>query len=205
MHRRIKPISSLEYRYCPYCGTKLDRRFVFGATRPVCPNCGFVYFQDPKVAVIGLVTAGRNVMLVRRGVEPAKGQWALPGGYMDAGEMPDEALAREIKEEVGLELEAGRLLGIFSLAKTSRIAGGIVIAYELKVDESPLPALQHNDDVDAAEWFSVDEIPEQVAFESSQALLAAWIEDNSTHHNNNDNDANDDDAKNRYWIKGNGR
>jgi len=53
--------------------------------RSVCPSCGFVHFTDPKVAVIALVTHADKILLARRAVDPAKGKWALPGGYMDAG------------------------------------------------------------------------------------------------------------------------
>lgn len=165
----------LDYTYCPYCGTELDERYVFGSVRKVCRTCNFVQFHDPKVAVIGLVTSGRHVLLVRRGVEPAKGKWALPGGYMDAGEMPEKALTRELEEEVGLQLDAGRLLGIYPFAKTSRIAGGIVIAYHVELPSKSLPTVRHFDDVDEAGWFEANELPECVAFESSRQLLRRWL------------------------------
>ena len=72
-------------------------------------------FKDPKVAVIALVTSHDRMLLIRRGVNPGKGQWALPGGFMDAGEMPQEALVRELYEEVGIQVEVGELLGIFAM------------------------------------------------------------------------------------------
>jgi len=165
----------LEYRFCPYCSKPLVRRNAFGATRPVCPNCGFVQFLDPKVAVIGLVTSDGRVLLVRRGVDPERGRWALPGGFMDAGEMPEQALKRELMEEVGLEINIEELVGIYPMVPRRRIAGGIVLAYRATPAQGDCPALEQNDDVDEASWFAAGEIPADVAFESSQELLSEWL------------------------------
>jgi ADP-ribose pyrophosphatase YjhB (NUDIX family) len=163
------------YKYCPYCATPLERRERFGQVRPVCPTCGFVYFQDPKVAVIGFVVRDERLLLIRRAVDPAKGKWALPGGYMDAGEMPDRALKREMWEEVGLDIDVERLLEIYPMAGPGVDARGIVLAYAAvptnHVDGRPLEA---HDDVSEAGWFAPDEIPDELAFESTRALLAAW-------------------------------
>jgi len=163
------------YKYCPYCATPLERRERFGQVRPVCPTCGFVYFQDPKVAVIGFVVRDERLLLIRRAVDPAKGKWALPGGYMDAGEMPDRALKREMWEEVGLDIDVERLLEIYPMAGPGVDARGIVLAYAAvptnHVDGRPLEA---HDDVSEAGWFAPDEVPDELAFESTRALLAAW-------------------------------
>lgn len=167
-------ISRAGYRYCPFCGAPLERRERFGALRPTCPACGFTQFHDPKVAVVALVTGGGRVLLVRRGVNPARGRWALPGGYVDAGELPEEALRRELREEVGLEAGQGRLrlLAIFPLVGHPRGAQGIVLAYAAPLD-GPLPAAAQ-DDVQEARWFAPDELPADLAFASTERLLADW-------------------------------
>ena len=105
-----------DYSYCPHCATPLERLARFNQLRPACPACGFVHFLDPKVAVIGFVTHAGRLLLIRRAVRPAKGKWALPGGYMDAGEMPEDALRRELCEEVGLDIQIERLLNIYPMA-----------------------------------------------------------------------------------------
>ena len=89
------------YHYCPQCGAPLADAFLFGRTRRHCCYCGFTYFQDPKVAVAGLISDGARVLLVRRAAPPRIGFWALPAGYMDADELPEEAVVREIAEETG--------------------------------------------------------------------------------------------------------
>ena len=164
-----------EFSYCPYCATRLERLEVFNQVRPVCPQCSFVQFTDPKVAVIAFVTQQDKVLLIRRAVEPAKGKWALPGGYMDAGEMPEEALRRELDEEVGLGFVSSlRLLKIFPMESPGQEHRGIVLAYEAAPESDDLITLQSKDDVSAAGWFGPDELPVEVAFESTETLLATW-------------------------------
>ncbi len=167
-------MSRPDYIYCPYCGSALERREIYRQQRPVCPNCRFVHFQDPKVAVIGLVTHGRQVLLIRRAVDPAKGMWALPGGYMDAGEMPEAALQRELLEEVGLPVKIQAVLDIFPMAVTSGASQGIVLAYHAIPARVDQIALVCDDDVCEAGWFTSAQLPAALAFESTQTLIAQW-------------------------------
>jgi 8-oxo-dGTP diphosphatase len=126
------------------------------------------------VTVIGMVTWEQCVLLIRRGVDPQKGKWALPGGYMDAGEMPAGALARELREEVALDVEIGELLDIFPMAGPGVVNNGIVLAFRGIVSSQKSPELHCDDDVCEAQWFHVDEIPAELAFESTQTLIARW-------------------------------
>lgn len=167
-------MSRREFTFCPHCGTKLETVEIFRRLRPRCPNCGFVVFHDPKVAVVALAVHGATVLLVRRAVEPERGKWALPGGYMDAGEMPDEALRREVHEEVGIGVEVGPLLGIFAMGGPGGRRAGIVLAYRATPAGIEVPELQCQDDVDAAGWFTHDQLPDDLAFESTIGLLRAW-------------------------------
>ncbi len=162
-----------DYIFCPYCGAQLAPRQLFKQTRPACVQCGFVHFRDPKVAVIAFVTHGERLLLVQRGVEPAKGSWALPGGYMDAGELPEAALVRELEEEVGLTVQIDHLLDIFPMAGIGGHHTGIVLAYAA-TPAAGAAVLSADDDITAAGWFAPDEIPTDLAFESTRALLAAW-------------------------------
>ena len=162
-----------KFRYCPYCANSIVEKVRFNAVRPVCSACGFVQFHDPKVAVIALVVHGSRVLLIQRAVDPAKGKWSLPGGYMDAGEMPQEALKRELQEEVGLSVKIGELIEIFPMVNDEEERIGIVLAFEGEPSGSPeIPFVA--DDAQDAGWFSLDEIPSDVAFESTETLLNNW-------------------------------
>jgi mutator protein MutT len=175
-------MSKRTYHFCPLCGTRLEERLAFQQIRSVCPACGFVHFHDPKVAVIGLVTWDNHVLLIRRGVDPMKGKWALPGGYMDAGEMPADALKRELREEVGLEVEVSGLLEIFPMAGPGVFNSGIVLAFRVITRRDVLPPLYCDDDACEAAWFVASEIPEDLAFESTQTLIAQWRVEERTAH-----------------------
>ena len=164
---------SRKFAFCPYCAAAVKEEFRFNEMRPVCSACGFVQFFDPKVAVIALVERGHEVLLVKRAVDPAKGLWSLPGGYMDAGEMPQEALRRELEEEVGLSPRIGGLLDIYPMEHDSGQRVGIVLAYQARVSRSqeiPFAA----DDAQEAGWFAPHELPSGLAFDSTRLLLQAW-------------------------------
>lgn len=163
------------YRFCPRCAHALEDRPFEGKLRRVCPACNFIYFPDPKVAVVALIEADQRVLLIRRAVEPARGQWALPGGYMDAGELPVAALQREVSEEVGLDVDIGALVEIFPMVNRGGASLGIVLAYRAH-PRNGAALLTAGDDVDQAAWFSAEELPAELAFDSTQRLLARWRE-----------------------------
>jgi len=171
-------MSRQPFTYCPYCATPLEPREFEHRQRPVCPACGFVHFADPKVAVIAQVEYAGRVLLVRRAVNPAKGLWALPGGYMDAGELPEGALRREVLEEVGLAVTVERLLGIYPMTNGAGPSQGIVLAYRAFPADGQTD-LTPQDDVSAAAWFGPEELPADLAFESTQTQLAAWRADSN--------------------------
>ena len=115
------------HRYCPACGSELAEREVEGHVLPACPRCDFIAFRDPKVVAVAALLEDRGVWLLRRGIEPCLGEWALPGGYVDFDEHPRDAAARECLEEIGCEVRIERLLGVHHAG----FAGGgvVVIAY----------------------------------------------------------------------------
>ena len=85
-----------------------------GRQRPVCPQCGRVVYHDPKVAAASIIEREGKVLMVRRAIEPGYGLWSIPGGYVDRGEVVEEAAVREVWEETGLKVEIQRIVGLFS-------------------------------------------------------------------------------------------
>ncbi|MBV7330109.1 NUDIX domain-containing protein [Chloroflexi bacterium TSY] len=171
-------MAKYDFIFCPFCATKLEQRLTSGQIRPTCPKCAFVHFRDPKVAVTALVTYQKKILLIRRAVDPEKGKWALPGGYMDAGEMPDEALQRELMEEVQLAIRVGSLIEIFPIAPqnagTTPIKQGIVLTFRAEPVREPVGPLIPADDVSEAARFRGETLPIDLAFESTHKLLALW-------------------------------
>ena len=91
--------------YCPQCGAGLEIKSVADRLRPVCPACGFIFYLNPIVAAGVLVEREGKIALVQRGVEPGRGLWGLPAGYVEVDETAEEAAVRETWEESGLRVE----------------------------------------------------------------------------------------------------
>lgn len=95
---------AVDANYCPTCGTALDERHVDGRARRYCPACERVVWRNPVPGVQVAVADADGVLLVRRANQPAIGEWALPGGHMEADESPEVAAVRELDEEAGVRL-----------------------------------------------------------------------------------------------------
>lgn len=154
-------------KFCPRCGAEMIRENKFGGERPVCPQCGWIYFVDPKVAAAVLVEDDRRVLLVRRANEPFRGLWTLPAGFVNGGEDPAKAAARECLEETGLTVRVTRIADIIAGLEHERGADFIIV-YHAEVVSGELVAA---DDADAADWFARDQLP-PLAFKATQKILA---------------------------------
>jgi ADP-ribose pyrophosphatase YjhB (NUDIX family) len=140
-----------------------------GALRPVCPACGHIVYHDPKVAAAVLICADDQVLLVCRANDPFQGYWTLPAGFVDAGEDPRAAAAREALEETGLSVEIDGLLDVFFTPDDGGMAD-IVIVYRASVTGGMLCAA---DDAQAAAWFRPGDVP-TLAFMPSTAVVTRW-------------------------------
>ena len=164
-------MASNEYTYCPRCATLLTEEMRFGKNRPVCPECGWIHFVDPKVAAAVLVEQGERVLLARRVNEPFRGLWTLPAGFINGGEDPAEAAARECLEETGLSVRVVRVLDIIPGREHPRGADFIIV-YQAEVISGELKA---DDDADAVEWFRRDQLP-PLAFRATQKVLESFYD-----------------------------
>jgi ADP-ribose pyrophosphatase YjhB (NUDIX family) len=104
-----------EARFCPRCGRPAEVDF---PRRITCPHCGYAAYFNPKpvAGAIPVDEAGR-VILLRRGFDPGRGLWTFPGGFVDLGESVEAAACRETDEELGLAIELGPLVGVYSRAE----------------------------------------------------------------------------------------
>ena len=155
-----------EVRYCPRCGHSLCSESAFGKLRPTCPQCHWIYFADPKVAVAILIEQNGKVLLTRRINDPHHGAWTLPAGFVDAGEDPARAAERECLEETGLCVHVVSLLDVIYGQEHPRGAH-ILIAYRGEILSGEL---RPGDDVDQVAFYSPRELP-SLAFESTRKLL----------------------------------
>ncbi len=155
-----------QVRFCPRCGAAVIHETRFGKDRPVCPRCAWIHFEDPKVAAAVLIEQDGRVLVVRRVNEPFRGRWTLPAGFVDAGEDPAQAAARECLEETGLKVRITRVLDVVAGREHPRGAD-FVIVYAGEVLEGEMQAA---DDADRAEWFRRDDLP-PLAFHATRTML----------------------------------
>jgi ADP-ribose pyrophosphatase YjhB (NUDIX family) len=159
-------------RLCPWCGAPLAPP---AGGRQTCPGCGEPFYHNAKPCVAVLLEDERGrVLLGRRAVEPELGRWDLPGGFLDAGETPEEAAHRELREETGAEIELMGFLGhvVDRYGATGDhtlncIYVGRVIAGE------PMAA----DDVAELRWFAPEDLPppDELAFANTAEALTRWV------------------------------
>ncbi|MEA1976437.1 MAG: NUDIX hydrolase [Chloroflexota bacterium] len=157
-------------RFCPYCGNIVEEREAFGAIRPVCPVCGYIHFQDTKVAAGVLVESDGKILLVKRINVPMQGKWTLPAGFVDGQEDPRSTAVRECLEETGLEVEIVDLMDVFYGLEHTRGAS-IVIFYRGRIVGGMLAA---GDDAGAVAFFDAGDLP-PLGFEATERVLARWV------------------------------
>jgi ADP-ribose pyrophosphatase YjhB (NUDIX family) len=157
------------WNFCPICGTALQVRHDGQSDRPSCEPCRRFYYMNPVPAACCLVTRGNELLFVQRAIEPCKGMWSLPGGFVELGETTDDAALRELEEETGLRGRGATLIG--ASTKQSRYTGAVtVLAYLVSDWEGDLVAAT---DASDAGFFSRESRP-PLAFEAHRDLLAIY-------------------------------
>jgi NAD+ diphosphatase len=158
--------------YCPRCAHDLE--LGDGCVR--CASCGFVGWANSAPCAVALVEDDEGRLLLgRRAVEPYRGMWDTPGGYLHEHEHPLDGLRRELLEETGLEIEAIAFLGVWmdwygegpsANSTLNMVWRARVVAGELQAD----------DDVAELAWFAPADLPpeEELAFGLLPSVFAAW-------------------------------
>ncbi len=161
----------MDFTYCPRCATELEMQASDGPDpdRPTCPNCGFVHYENPAPTVQAWIERDGEYMALRRNQDPMKGEWNMPGGFIEAGEAGPEAIVREVREETGLEVEVGDPIGAYpSTYGSGEDAQPILgLAYRCTVAGGELDV---SDESQEAGWFSLADFPEPAFADERKAL-----------------------------------
>ncbi len=155
-------------RYCSECGSKTETQVIGKRPLSVCPRCETIFFRDPKLVVTGLIERDGRVLLVQRDIEPGRGLWGLPGGFVDWDEHPERAVARECEEETGAIVVPQELLSIQHVVLGDH--GIVILAYRADLQGGDLGA---RDEVQQIGWFAPDALP-PLAFASHRKVLQDW-------------------------------
>ena len=154
-------------RYCPQCAAPLEVRILEGRERPACPACGFIHYDDPKLVAVAVIPIDGQLVLGRRSINPRKGFWSFPSGYVNRGEAVHAAVQREVEEEVHLKVEVKHLLGLYSEADNP-----IVLA--VYVTHVVGGCLDVGDETSEVGLFDPEQLPE-LAFPNDDRILCDWL------------------------------
>lgn len=147
---------AVNYSFCPVCGNELQKKIIENRERNFCSKCGWIHYTNPLPVAVGVVVNTRGeILIARRNTPPGVGKWALPGGFIEAGETPAEACLRELHEEIGIEGNINALLGVYN-RETQMYGQVLIIAYKVSVLNDTLVL---NDEVQEANFFTTDSIP----------------------------------------------
>ncbi|MCW8331147.1 NUDIX domain-containing protein [Photobacterium sp. SDRW27] len=160
--------------YCPSCGQQ-----TFSASTEKsfqCRQCDFTYFHNSASAVLAIIKYQDDILVAIRGREPGKGMWDFPGGFVDHDESLEQALFRELEEE--LKFQTNKALYFGSYPNTYQYKN---ITYKtcdafFVIELEQKPVFSAGDDVEAVQWVNIAELePEKLAFTSARQALALYL------------------------------
>ena len=167
------PWMAASLNFCPNCGTALHFGEVAGEHRErlSCPACGHILYVNPRLVVTTLpITDDGRIVLLRRGIDPGKGQWAQPGGFLEVDETVNQAAIRETWEETRLVVEPGEIVGLYTRLE----AAVVTIVFEARIVGGEA---QTTPEALEVATFAPSDIPwSGLAFRTTTYALRDWIE-----------------------------
>ena len=158
--------------YCSNCGKRTHREIPAddSRTRDVCTECGTIHYQNPKIVVGCLAVHGGQILLCRRAIEPRRGYWTLPAGFMELGETMAQGAQRETREEACAEVEIERLYASVDVVP----AGQVHVFYLAHFDGTFGVGVESLDSA----LFAPEDIPwGELAFPSGEFALRCYVGD----------------------------
>ena len=140
--------------------------------RDVCVRCGFVDYRNPKI-VTGSVasTEDGRILIAKRAIEPRRGWWTLPAGYMEMGESVEDAARREAREEAGADLALDRVLAVYSVPRIGQVQ--VMFRARLLNPDTVAPGIES----EALDLVPYDDLPwDELAFPTVHWALRHWKE-----------------------------
>ena len=168
----VPPWLAASLNYCSRCGSTLRFGMVPGEDRErlACSACGHVVYVNPRLVVTTLpITDAGEIILIRRGIEPGRGSWAQPGGFLEVDETVNQAAIRETWEETGLLVEPGEIIGLYTRLEASVVT----ITFEARIVGGTAAPTPEATEVAA---FAPEAIPwAGIAFKTTIWALRDWL------------------------------
>lgn len=173
------------YRYCTRCGAKysqeIQNQIQVNPAKVKCEECGLVIYNNPKSATGAFMINDGKYLLTRRAFDPEKGKLDVPGGFVDYGETGEQAIARELQEELGLTADEYEVIGIAPTMHNFYVNHGhpdqeysvMTVFYILTTSRTEF---EIQDDVSGYEWVSLDDVLEDVGFPELREYLRKNLE-----------------------------
>lgn len=153
-----------------------ERRTPDGDNRPrlVCSDCGFIHYENPKVIVGSVCTHDDRILLCRRAIEPRRGFWTIPAGYLELNETTEAGAMREAAEEACARIAIDGLLAVYTIPRISQVQ----LIYRARLEDGKFAAGEETLELDLFEW---PDIPwDDLAFPSVRWALGHWRESAGT-------------------------
>ncbi len=155
----------MEANYCLSCGDRLESRNMGGEDRKACPSCSYVFWGNYSIGVGALIIKDDKILLIRRSLEPGKGLWTNPGGYIEQHEKIEKSIIREVFEETGV---TAKVRGIVAAGDLPRHVHNVYLVFLMDyVEGEPQP---DQVEVDQAGFYSLEEMESMNVAEVTRRL-----------------------------------
>lgn len=157
-----------KFVFCPECAEQLtQQKLPDGTSRPACPKGHFTHYNNPIPATLGLIEHDGEYLLLKRANEPKAGSWDFPGGFIEAGETPEEAFRREVDEETGLRIDRLRMVGAYKSLYEAPDKWVVSFGFAARAAKREVKLSSESTD---SRWEPLDKIP-RPAFNDEQQML----------------------------------
>ena len=162
--------------YCSNCGNSVELKIPDGdnVARFVCPKCGQIHYQNPRM-VVGCIPVWQDkILLCKRAIEPKYGKWTIPAGFLENNETVEQGAIRETMEESGADVTIVRLHALYSLPQVNQVYA-IFLAHMKTAD------FDAGDETLECRFYETHEIPwDKLAFTAVHFSLEKYIENLKT-------------------------
>ena len=143
-------------KFCSSCGNENVYSYIDCQHRYHCVRCETIHYENPKPTATIICMKNNKILLAKRAFEPAKGEWGLPGGFMELNETLDEAASRELKEETNL---IGTVTNLLSTCSHYGTIFGDILLIGVEMEVLDFSAMQAGDDAEELDFFELDNLP----------------------------------------------